>query len=360
VAGEDALDQWLMSHPREVFTRMPEPAVVNLRNPFVLDPHLVCAAYERPLSPDDALLWDEDSLDDGVLAGVRNDRLVVRDSRAVYAGRDLPAAQVGLRTGTAGEYRIVDADGHLIGTVDESRAFDSIHPGAIYLHQGQHYRVDKLDLGDRAAWVVPTDGGEWTQVRSITDISVVDEERQAPVGSAILTLGSVEVAQQVVGYQRRRAGTGELLGTEDLELPATRLRTRAFWYVVPAAAVHASGIAQHQLPGSLHAAEHAGIGILPLFTICDRWDVGGVSTAVHVQTGEATIFIYDGYPGGAGIAELGFAAGRGHLQATVDVITECRCERGCPSCVHSPKCGNGNEPLDKSGAIALLRAVLSA
>ena len=169
----------------------------------------------------------------------------------------------------------------------------------------------------------------------------------------------MEVTEQVVAFQRRHQFTGEVLGIEPLDLPPTRLRTRALWYTVGDDVLAGAGLTPPRVPGTVHAAEHAGIGILPLFTICDRWDVGGVSTAVHPQTGRATIVIYDGYPGGAGIAELGFAAGRRHLEATLEVIATCPCETGCPSCVQSPKCGNWNEPLDKAGAASLLRAVLS-
>ena len=164
--------------------------------------------------------------------------------------------------------------------------------------------------------------------------------------------------ERVVGYQRRNPFTREVLGTVELDLPPTRLVTRAFWYVVGGDVLAAARVSPARVPGTVHAAEHAGIGILPLFAICDRWDVGGLSTDVHPQTGRATIVIYDGYPGGAGIAELGFSAGRRHLEATLEVVASCPCESGCPSCVQSPKCGNWNEPLDKAGAVALLRSVL--
>lgn len=358
VAGEDALDQWLMTHPSAVFERAPEPAVVNPANPFVLEPHIGCAAYERPLEDADRDLWGPE-LDEAVRDLVLSDSLAVRDGRVVWAGRGFPAGGVGLRSGTSAEVRIVDGDGRLIGTVDEGRAHESVHPGAVYLHQGQHYRVARLDLADRAAWVDPADGEEWTQARTVTDLGIADEERCVRVGRARLSIGRVEVTQQVVGYQRRAAGSGEVLGRQELELPPTRLATRAFWYTLHDRLVEDAGVDGRRAAGSLHAAEHAAIGMLPLFTICDRWDVGGVSTALHPQTGEATIFIYDGYVGGAGIAELGFAAGRGHLEATLGAIANCPCDTGCPSCVQSPKCGNWNEPLDKAGAVLLLETILS-
>jgi DEAD/DEAH box helicase domain-containing protein len=357
VGGEDQLDQWLMAHPRELFTRPPEQAVINPSNPSVLEPHLACAAYELPLTPDDGDWWGDD-LDEGVRALVGDDLLVVRDGRAFWSGRGSPAWGVGLRSGSSEEYRIATADGSLIGTVDGSRAFSSVHPGAVYLHQGQAWRVTDLDLDDRVAWVEPSDGGELTQVRSETEIRILDDEVSRQVGPVTLHLGAVEVSEQVVGYQRRDVQTRELLGTEDLDLPPSRLVTRGFWWEIAERVLDRAGVAPADWPGTLHAAEHTMIGMLPLFTICDRWDVGGVSTPLQVDTGRPTIVVYDGYPGGAGIAELGYDAGERLLRTTLEVLESCPCTSGCPSCVQSPKCGNGNEPLDKAGAASLLRVIL--
>jgi len=358
VAGSDQLDQWLMAHPREVFTRPPEPAVVNLSNPFVLLPHLACAAFEAPLSLDDEQWWGDD-LGEGVRQLVLQDRLVLRNRRAVWSGRGAPAPGIGLRSGAADEYRIADEDGRLVGTVDGSRAFEAVHPGAIYLHQGQTFRVVSLDLDDRAAIVEPADGDEYTQVRSETNVQILATEARRAIGRVHLHLGQVQVTSQVVGYDRRDVRSHTSLGYEPLDLPPTRLVTRAFWYTVGPDVIAGARLSPEQVPGTLHAVEHAGIGILPLFTICDRWDVGGVSTAYLADTDHPTIVIYDGYPGGAGIAELGYGAGRRHLEATLAVVERCPCRAGCPSCVQSPKCGNGNEPLDKAGAVGLLRAVLA-
>ena len=357
VGGEDQLDQWLMAHPKELFTRAPEPAVINPSNPFVQLPHLACAAYELPLSPADVEWWG-DQLDDGVRDLVVDDVLTVRDGRAYWSGRGAPAWAVGLRSGSSEEYRIADAEGQLIGTVDGSRAFQSVHPGAVYLHQGQSWRVTDLDLDDHVAWVETSDGAEFTQVRAETDIRVLDDEVSRRIGPITAHLGAVEVSERVVGYQRRDVQTRALLGTEVLDLPPSSLVTRAFWFTIAESVLDGAGVVAADWPGTLHAAEHAAIGILPLFTICDRWDVGGVSTAFQIDTGSPTIFVYDGYPGGAGIAELGYDAGERLLRTTLEVITACPCAAGCPSCVQSPKCGNGNEPLDKAGAVALLRAVL--
>jgi DEAD/DEAH box helicase domain-containing protein len=357
VAGEDQLDQWFMGHPDELFSRPPEPAVINTANPSVLDPHLACAAYELPLTPDDERWWG-DGLDDGVRRLVVDDRLAVRDGRAYWMGRAAPARGVGLRSGSSVEYRIATREGHLIGTVDGSRAFASVHPGAVYLHQGQTWLVDDLDLHDHVAWVAPCDGDELTHVRSETDVRILEIEASRPLGPIGLHLGAVEVSERVAGFQRKEVATGRVLGNVELDLPPTSLVTRGFWFVVDPAVLVGAGIGPDRWPGTLHAVEHAAIGVLPLFTICDRWDVGGVSTPLQADTACPTIVVYDGYPGGAGIAELGFEAGERLLRTAREVIDGCGCEQGCPSCVQSPKCGNLNEPLDKAGARALLQAVL--
>jgi DEAD/DEAH box helicase domain-containing protein len=362
VAGDDQLDQWLLRHPTDLFTRAPEPAVINPANPFVLGPHLACAAFERPLTHADERWWPE-LLDDGVRDLVLDGRLKVRrraagGPAAVWSAKGFPAHGVGLRSGAAGEVRIVRAeDGALVGTVDAGRATELVHPGAVYLHQGVSWRVVDLALRDRTAVVEPDPGREWTMARTDVDIRTGRVDAVRPVGALTLHVGWVEVDSRVVGYQRRAVGSGEVLGSVGLDLPPSRLVTRAFWYRVPEAELAGAGVDADRWPGTLHAVEHAAIGILPLFTICDRWDVGGVSTVDLAGDGPA-IVVYDGYPGGAGIAELGFAAADRHLAATLEVLTSCGCEAGCPSCVQSPKCGNWNEPLDKAGAAALLGAVL--
>ena len=364
VGGDDQLDRYLMSHPEEVFSRPPEPSVVNTANPFILDPHLACAAYELPISYDDLRWWTEEELHNGVRDLVRNDQLRLRrrwrngteEPFAHWCGTGYPTRGISLRSGSSGEIRIIDhPTERLIGTVDESRSHGAVHTGAIYLHRGNAFEVVELDLERREARVVEADGGEYTQARSSTDIRVLAIDETRRVGAATLHLGSVEVITQVTGYQMRDARSRKILGNETLDLPEQRLVTRAFWYTVDSALV---AEASADIAGTLHAAEHAAIGLLPLFTICDRWDVGGVSTAMHTDTASPTIFVYDGYPGGAGIAELGWEAGARHLDATAQVIEACNCTDGCPSCVQSPKCGNGNEPLDKAGAARLIRTIL--
>ena len=367
VAGDDQLDRWYLDHPTELFTRPLEPAVVNPRNPFVTEPHVGCAAYELPLSPDDPVLSGGaggpggfgDAIDDAVRELVFADALKPRAGKMYWARPEAPAPHVGLRTGSSVEYRLYEAEsGRLVGTVDGARVFHIAHPGAIYLHQGRQYRVEHLALDDAYALLAPIEVDEYTQARHDIDIAITGEDFDRPVGRSTLHLGGVEVTTSTVAYQRRRIGRGEVLETVALDLPPRALSTRAGWYTVPVEVALRAGLDAVSVLSAAHAAEHALIGMLPLFAICDRWDVGGVSMAVHPATGEPTIFIYDGYPGGAGIAELAFDAADRHLAAAHDVVAACSCDAGCPSCVQSPKCGNWNEFLDKKAAVALMRAML--
>ncbi len=375
VVGNDALDQWYADHPSELVTRPPEPSVVNPANPFVLVPHLACAAHELPLQMSEADTWAgasvdverlgsiplPEAFDDGVRRLVLADQLRVVNGRAVWAGRGTPAIGISLRSSSGGEVRIVDVRNgeRIVGTVDAARAQSGVHTGAIYLHQGQQYRILRLDLDELVAEAEPTSIDEYTRVRSSTDVRFIGVHGQKNVGSLMFRVGSLEVTETITGYQRIRISTGATLALESLELPPSVLVTRGVWYEVPDDVLDRVGLlgaGAVALPGALHGAEHCGIGVLPLFAVCDRWDVGGVSTAAHPQTGAATVVIYDGYPGGSGIAELAFTAADAHMAATRQVLATCSCAAGCPSCVQSPKCGNGNEPLDKAMALAFLDA----
>ncbi len=364
VAGTDQLDQFLAAHPEELFERPVEPVVVNPSNPFVLDPQLCCAAAEHPLESDDDRWWGND-LDDAIRRLVQGDRLRVQQltdtegnvtPRAVWAGHGHPASGVGLRSGSSREIRIELDDGSLVGTVDADRASATVHPGATYLHRTEPYRVVELDLEVGRALVEPDDGTTMTRTRSHTDLSIQGADEQRSVGNLTLGLGPVEVHATVTGYQRIDIRTGTVVENVELDLPTATLVTRAIWYTFGADVLAAADLDPETLPGALHALEHAAIAMLPLFAICDRWDVGGISTPRLKDTAMATVAIYDGYPGGAGIAELGFEAADRHLATTLEMVLACGCATGCPSCIQSPKCGNGNEPLDKAGAIRLLTA----
>ncbi len=359
VAQDDPLDQYLVTHPTSVFDEPPEAAVIDPTNPFVLAPHLACAAREQPITDGELeRFWPGSA--PAVEHLVAEGELRRRRDVLHHVGRTSPHRTVDIRSAGGRTFSIVVADsGELIGTVDEGRAYQQVHPGAIYLHQGEQFEVVELDLAGGAALVEPADPDFSTQARDTTDIGVLEElERAETAGGVPMSYGVVHVSNQVVAYARRHVATGEILEVVPLALPPQRLETRSVWWAVPRATIARAAISDAALPGAAHAAEHAAIGLLPLVATCDRWDVGGVSTSHHPDTGSAAIFVYDGYPGGAGIAERGFRDADRWLRATLETVRGCACTHGCPSCVQSPKCGNGNEPLDKAGAVALLSAML--
>jgi DEAD/DEAH box helicase domain-containing protein len=358
VAQDDPLDQYLVTHPDDLFERPPEAAVIDPSNPYILEPHLACAAREQPMAQEEVAIFGPagtEAVGRMEAAGT----LVRRRGLLHHTARSSPHRSVDIRSASGRVVAIVHEDtGELLGTVDEARSHVHVHPGAIYLHQGEQYEVQMLDLVDGVATVRPSEADHYTQSRDVTDIDVVGVLEEGRAGDVPAFHGEVEVTRQVVAYVRRLHATGEIVDTVPLDLPPQTLRTKALWWAVPEPVISRAGITPPVLPGAAHAAEHAAIGLLPLIAICDRWDIGGVSTPYHPDTGSAAIFIYDGYPGGAGIAERGFHSRERLLRATMEAVKGCPCARGCPSCVQSPKCGNGNEPLDKPGAVALLAAIL--
>lgn len=356
VGGEDALDQYFMSHPDELFTRPSEAAVVNPDNPTILDAHTACAAYELPLDLSDRAFLGDD-VEEAAARLVEAGDLKLRNGRLFWARRHRPAPRVGIRSSGGPQYQIVHA-GELLGTLEESQVFSQAHPGAVYLHQGDSYLVDVLDTDTREVHVSPSTVDWYTQPHEEKLLDVLDIEEHREIGPVQHSLGRVLVESRVVAYRRKKIGSGEVLSTEPLDLPPVRLETDAVWWSIPERVITIARVAANELPGSLHAAEHAAIGMLPLFAICDRWDLGGLSTPLHPATGMATIFIHEAYQGGAGISPVAFATGERHLRSTLEAITTCPCEAGCPSCIQSPKCGNYNEPLSKAGAIRLLRAIV--
>lgn len=358
VAGQDALDQWFMHHPDDLFGRPSEAAVINPSNPIVLAAHMGCAAYEIPMETNEAMASFGPTVEGLAAELVGAGTLRVRNGRLLWAGREAPAPGIDIRTTGGPPYSIVDETGTVIGTVDDGRVFSQCHPGAVYLHQGDSYVVDDLDVGGRVVRVRADEVDYYTQPEEETDIDVQDILATGVVGRFGHYLGSVEVENRVVAFKRKRVSDRSVLAYEPLALPPRRFTTQAVWFVVDEGLTRDSGVAPTDLPGTLHAAEHTSIAMLPLFAICDRWDIGGLSTAWHAETNSPVWFIYDGYPGGAGVGPLAYQAGARHLRATLEALRDCPCEAGCPSCVQSPKCGNFNEPLDKAGAIRLLEAGL--
>lgn len=357
VARDDPLDTYLVHHPEALFGRPVEATVLDPSNPYVLGPQLCCAAAEAPLTEADLPLFGDgtkEALEDLVAAGV------LRRRPTGWYWRHAERPDVDLRGGDGSPVCVVEsATGRLLGTVDPAAAHFQVHRGAVYLHQGQSYVVDELDLAQACA-LVHAEEPEWsTHARDVTSLSVVSVRSYLDAGPVGLFLGEVDVTSQVVSYQRRRITTGEVLDTRPLDLPARQLRTVAVWFTIAETALTAAGVEPGAVPGALHAAEHAAIGLLPLVATCDRWDIGGLSIAEHPDTGAPTVFVYDGHPGGAGFAERAYRAASAWLRATRDAIAECGCEAGCPSCVQSPKCGNGNNPLAKPEAVRVLDVVLT-
>ena len=359
IARDDPLDTYLVHHPEAVFGRPVEATVLDPTNPYVLGPQLCCAAAEGALTSADVELFGgasvKQTLDDLVAAGL----LRRRPTGWYWTAAGRPEVDLRGEGGTPVDV-VETSTGRLLGTVDPGSSHFLIHPGAVYLHQGVSYVVDDLDL-DGACALVHAEEPDWsTHAREVTSLSVAAVREYRDAGPVGLFVGDVDVTSQVVSYQRRRIGSGEVLDTRPLDLPARQLRTVAVWFTVSPAALAAAGVEPADVSGALHAAEHAAIGLLPLIATCDRWDIGGLSTAAHADTEAPTVFVYDGHPGGAGFAERAYQAARTWLGATRDLIAACGCETGCPSCVQSPKCGNGNNPLGKADAVRVLDVVLAS
>jgi DEAD/DEAH box helicase domain-containing protein len=355
IARDDPLDHYLIRHPEQIFGHPAEATVFDADNPYVLAPHLCAAAQESVLTEGDLATFGPSSAE--VVASLERQRMLRRRPAGWHWVRRGWASDLADLRGAGGSLiQVVEsATGRLLGTVDAARAHSSVHAGAIYIHQGETYFVENLDLDEGVAFSRPETVDYTTTAREITDLRVLDVEVSTSWGAASLAFGSVEVSSQVVSFLKRRLGSGEVLGEEPLDLPPRELRTKAVWWTLPDEEIPVSAT---DAPGAAHAAEHASIGMLPLFATCDRWDIGGLSTARHPDTGLLTVFVHDGHPGGSGFAERGYRKAAEWLRATRETIATCTCRDGCPSCVQSPKCGNGNEPLDKAGAVQLLDRLL--
>ena len=359
VASEDALDQFFMREPEALMDRRVEAAILDHANPRILDGHVLAAAFEGPLDERDGATLGDAALERAeLLAGTGE----LRRTKAgiVWAGRDYPAARVGLRSASPESVAVIDAaTGTVLGIVEAERAPGTVHEGAVYLHMGDSYRVLGLDLTTRAALVEPFTGDYYTQAKKETTTAIEEQELDSRQLGMDVFFGRVSVTEQVVAYQKKSIRDQATLDLVAVELPPTTFETEAIWYVPDEDQL--DGLEPlPKLLGSLHAAEHAMIAILPLWAMCDRWDIGGLSTNLHFQTGRPTVFVYDGHPGGVGITRRGYDELEGWVGDTEHLLSGCPCADGCPSCVQSPKCGNLNEFLDKDGARTLLRRMLAA
>ena len=354
IAQDNPLDQYLMHHPDFFFGKNFDNALINWANPYILKPHLLCAAWEEPLDDKDKEIFS--LAFDAALAELEQEGKIRKRRERWYPSpiSAYPAQDVNIRA-TSGQYAIIDiSQGSVLETVEASVAFFQIHPGAIYLHQGESYTITELDLVRHIASAVPAYSDYYTQTKDLTDIQVVKIVQVKDCHRIKVYFGDVDVTTTVVGFKKKRQFTEEVIGEEPLNLPPQSFPTKALWFDLPQEAVARIAESGLDFHGGLHACEHAAIGILPLFALCDRNDIGGVSTPFHPDTGKAQIFIYDAYPGGIGIAEKGFEIVEKLWHATLKVVEECPCQDGCPSCIQSPKCGNNNQPLDKEAALVLL------
>lgn len=359
VAGEDALDQFFCRHPDEFLARPVEAAILDPFNDTIHMRHLHAAAYELPLRRSDVEFFGE-TMDQFANRLVTAGVLREHGGRYLPRGEDFPAARIALRSASADNFHIVDSEnGEVIGTVEAERAFTTTHPGAIYLHVGRSFEIDELDVEARTVVARPFEGDWYTQPKFEIDTFIEEVLETRRIGNATLHFGHVSVSEQVIAFQRKKISDHEVLALEALDLPAQNFFTQALWYTIGDDPI-AEELPLNVLQGSLHAAEHGQIAVLPLIAMCDRWDIGGLSTAFHPQTGQPTIFIYDGHPGGVGIARRGYDQFERLTADALRLIGECKCESGCPSCVQSPKCGNLNEPLHKAGAKRLLSALTAA
>jgi DEAD/DEAH box helicase domain-containing protein len=356
VASDDALDQFFAREPDALLSRRVEAAIVDHTNPRILDPHVLSAAFEAPLDDADAETLGPQALERAAVLP----ELEKTAAGYVWKGRDYPAARISLRSGDPESFTVVDAStGSLLGLAERERAYTTVHEGAIYLHLGEQYLVEELDLDGRVALVQPTATDWYTQVKKDTETTIEESERVERRLGVDLHFGRVSVSEQVIAYARKSVRDGSTIDIVPMLMPETTFETEAIWFCPEPSQLERL----EQMPkllGTLHAAEHTLIALLPLWAMCDRWDIGGLSTNVHYQTARPTIFVYDGHAGGVGITARGFASFEGWVEDTTALLRQCPCKSGCPSCVQSPKCGNLNEPLDKEGARTLLERMLAA
>ena len=365
VALDNPLDQYYMRHPDVLLGKPSENALLDPDNVYILQRHLPCAAHESPLRADDGGQDDEALFGPGFVDAMvqleRSGTLEYTGDKWVYRANDYPAQDVNLRDAEGDRFALLDADNtyKMIEELSATTAPQRAHAGAVYLHQGDAYLVTEFNYDLRHAIAQQANVDYYTQARELNDVRIVRSLRHRETPAGLAYLGQVRVRSQVIGYRRIQQFSETVLGEEPLDMPVTEYETVAMWWDLPPELPAHLASRGRDFLGGIHAAEHAAIGILPLFAMCDRWDIGGLSTPRHPDTDAPQIFIYDGFPGGVGIAEKGFELLPELWQATLDVIEACPCDGGCPSCVQSPKCGNFNQPLDKAAAALILRWLLT-
>lgn len=360
IAGEDALDQYFMRNPHDFFARRPESAVINPYNPDILMKHLTCAAAELPLRKDEPIMSEKPVAKAVLRLEEKGDLLLSADGKVLYSSRKAPHRTIDLR-GAGSQFRIEKTDtGESTGEIDGFRAFKETHPGAVYLHRGETYLVDQLDLGTATVKVTRAQVNYYTRARGFKDTEIIDIYDQKGAAGTRVFAGRLKVTDQVTGYEKWAIHTKRRQNIISLDLPPLIFETDGLWFVLSPEVQQLAESRQMHFMGGIHAIEHAAIGIFPLLVMADRNDLGGISTPFHPQTGQAAIFIYDGVPGGAGLSRQAYERAEDLLTYTHKAIASCPCESGCPSCVHSPKCGSGNRPIDKAAALFLLEQIRTA
>jgi DEAD/DEAH box helicase domain-containing protein len=355
IAGEDALDQFFMRNPMDFINRMPEAAVINPYNPEILAKHLECAAAELPLKSDESLFSEKNVAKTVERLESAGKLLRSADGHVWYSNRKIPHRHVDIR-GSGNRFQIISqATGKNRGEIDEFRAFRETHPGAIYLHRGDTYIVDKMELSTKTIAVSRISVDYYTRVRGHKETEILEVFDQKPAWGAMACVGRLKVTDQVTEYEVRYIHGKRLIEKVALNLPPQIFETEGMWFQIPQSIYDAAESMRFDFMGGIHAMEHAAIGIFPLLVMADRNDLGGLSTPYHPQLNSAAVFIYDGIAGGAGLNREAFKRADSLLENTLGVIQGCNCESGCPSCVHSPKCGSGNRPIDKTAAVFILK-----
>lgn len=359
IAHEDALDQYFINHPDVFFAMPPEKAIINPDNPMIQKQHLACAAAELSLKQGEYFLQEKRVQAAVTALETTGTLLRSRNGEIWFSARKSPHREVSLR-GTGHTIPIfLESTKQNIGDIDPHRAYFETHEGAVYLHQGLSYEVTRFDHVKGLVEAKRQDLPYYTRARSSKSTFILLHEESCTVMGTRVGLGRLLITQQVTGYERKLVATGKSLGVVPLDLPKLEFETQGLWIEIPDWVRDKIESDSLHFMGGIHALEHAAIGIMPLLVMTDRNDLGGISTPFHPQTGKAAIFIYDGVPGGLGLSKQAFVRAKDFLQSTFDVIASCPCKTGCPACVHSPKCGSGNRPIDKFSAKIILEMILA-
>ncbi len=354
VAIQDALDHYFIRHPDAFFEKSHEAAVIDPGNKNIIKKHIPCAAVELPLSLKDSI-YDMDKLMPVIDELVREKVLSKGKKRDIWFSTNRrPHREVGIRA--IGErFMLVSESGRAIGELSGGRVFKEAFPGAIYLHRGRQYKIIELDIQKKKAVCSPVNLQYYTQALSKETTEIIEEREQKEFNKIIFSWGILRITQQIIGYEKKRIYDRKRISRHELDMPEYIFDTEGLWTIIDRKTEHVIEENGFDLAGTLHAVEHASIACMPLFALCDRGDIGGLSHTCFPDFGLPAIFIYDGHEGGVGLSKRAMEIVAEWLKTTQKIIEECPCTYGCPSCIQDPQCGNSNQPLDKKGADFLLK-----